>query len=73
MAKDGFVSVAAYEENSPEYYAQLIHREHEIYLKEDDVRSEFGRDYTRILHSLAFRRLKHKAQVFCNAAENDHI
>ena len=73
MARDAFLSVAAYEENDPEYYKQLIHREHEIYLKEDDVRSDFGRDYTRILHSLAYRRLKHKAQVFCNAAENDHI
>ena len=73
MGMDDFASVAAYEENGAEYYAQLIHREHEIYLKEDDVRSEFGRDYTRILHSLAFRRLKHKAQVFCNAAENDHV
>ena len=73
MARDDFATVAAYEENSSEYYEQLIHREHEIYLKEDDVRSEFGRDYTRILHSLAFRRLKHKAQVFCNAAENDHV
>ena len=73
MARDDFATVAAYEENSSEYYEQLIHREHDIYLKEDDVRSEFGRDYTRILHSLAFRRLKHKAQVFCNAAENDHV
>ncbi len=73
MARDDFATVAAYEENSSEYYEQLIHREHDIYSKEDDVRSEFGRDYTRILHSLAFRRLKHKAQVFCNAAENDHV
>ena len=36
------------------------------------IRSEFERDYTRILHSQAFRRLKHKTQVFF-APHDDHI
>lgn len=36
------------------------------------MRSPFARDYTKILHSLAYRRLKHKTQVFFNI-ENDHI
>lgn len=51
---------------------KLISREKELYGKQDDVRNEFARDYTRILHSLAYRRLKHKTQVFYNI-ENDHI
>ncbi len=43
-----------------------------IPVREDDIRTPFGRDYTRILHSRGYRRLKHKTQVFF-APENDHI
>lgn len=39
---------------------------------EDDTRVCFERDGNRILHSLPFRRLKHKTQVFF-FPENDHI
>lgn len=43
-----------------------------LYSTEGDVRSDYFRDYTRILHSNAYRRLKHKTQVFFNI-NNDHI
>ncbi len=43
-----------------------------LYDREGDVRSPFVRDYTRTLHCLAYRRLKHKTQVFYNVG-NDHI
>ena len=39
--------------------------------REDDVRPAFQRDRDRIIHSKAFRRLKHKTQVFF-APAGDH-
>ncbi len=36
-----------------------------------DIRTDFQRDRDRIIHSTAFRRLKHKTQVFVNTA-GDH-
>ncbi len=68
--KDKFRSYAANEDNPK--WKNAIKREKEIYKRENDIRSEFERDYTRILHSDAFRRLKHKTQVFYSP-ENDHI
>ncbi len=42
------------------------------FLEEDAFRAPFERDCHRILHSLPFRRLKHKTQVFF-APKDDHI
>lgn len=38
----------------------------------DEYRTEFERDRDRIIHSKAFRRLKHKTQVFLNP-DGDHF
>lgn len=66
-----FIEVAAMEINSNNW-SQLIERAQSIYKRKDDPRSEFNRDYNRILHCRAYRRLKHKTQVFF-APENDHV
>ncbi len=42
-----------------------------VYEDECDVRTAFQRDRDRIIHCKAFRRLKHKTQVFL-APESDH-
>ncbi len=39
--------------------------------RKKDLRSPYQRDRDRIIHSTAFRRLKHKTQVFVNTAD-DH-
>ena len=58
-------------ENNPKW-KNIIKRENELYSRGNDIRSDFERDYTRIIHSLAFRRMKHKTQVFFSPT-NDHI
>lgn len=57
--------------DSPKW-KQAIKREIPIYSRNNEIRSDFERDYTRILHCDAYRRLKHKTQVFF-APHNDHI
>ena len=68
--KNLFINVATNEKNPN--WEKAIARQEPIRKKENDVRSEFDRDYTRIIHSNAYKRLKHKTQVFFSP-DNDHI
>ena len=45
----------ASDENNPDW-ENYIERETQLYHRKSDIRSEYERDYTRILHSLAYRR-----------------
>lgn len=61
-------------ENNPKW-KQAISREEELQNRtfgDAPMRTEFDRDYTRIINCNAYRRLKHKTQVFF-APKNDHI
>lgn len=67
---ESFAALAAGEQH--ENYAKMIERRRPLYGRKGDLRDEFFRDYTRILHSTSFRRLKHKTQVFFSP-QSDHI
>ena len=65
-----FEKVAATPEN--QNWENIIKREKPLYERNNDIRNNFERDYTRIIHSNGYKRLKHKTQVFFSP-ENDHI
>jgi len=68
--KHSFINVATNTENSK--WNNAISRISPLYSRSIDIRSEFERDYTRIIHSNSYRRLKHKTQVFFSP-DSDHI
>jgi len=68
--KDAFINERIQEGSSK--WEQCIKRETPLYGRGNGIRSDFERDYTRLIHSQAFRRLKHKTQVFY-APHNDHV
>lgn len=53
-------------------WESIIERTDELYRQDGDMRSPFLRDYTRIIHSSAYRRLRNKTQVFFSP-QSDHI
>ena len=53
-------------------WENAIKREKELYHRKEDLRSDFERDYNRIINTTGYRRMKHKTQVFFSP-KNDHI
>ena len=68
--KNSFEKVAAKKGNPN--YEKIIAREKKLYNSETDIRSNFQRDHNRIIHSNAFKRLRHKTQVYYSP-NLDHI
>ena len=65
-----FKEYAALPNNSN--WDKYIQRVGDLSRKDIDIRTEFQRDYNRIINCTAFSRLKHKTQVFF-ATDNDHV
>lgn len=70
IASNKFAQEAATPENPK--WQNCISRLGKLAHKKYEIRSEFERDYNRILNCTAYSRLKHKTQVFF-ATNNDHV
>ena len=70
LQQELFRNVATIEGNDK--WEKCLSRVSPLLSKPYDIRSQFDRDITRIIHSSAYRRLKHKTQVFF-ATNNDHV
>lgn len=68
--KKKFINVSA-NENNP-LWDKIIMRETPLYKRDNDLRTDFERDYTRVIYTNAYRRMKHKTQVFFSPT-NDHV
>lgn len=71
MDEKKFTAHGMYAQN-PKWDQCISRAKENLYNRTDDIRTEFYRDYTRVLHSQPYSRLKHKTQVFY-ATQNDHI
>ena len=58
VMKNSFKKYAA-SPSSPKW-KNMISRQVPLYTRNTAIRSEFERDYTRIIHSNSYKRLKHK-------------
>jgi dGTPase len=70
--RDRMAREAEEEHLSPAATRSSVSRGRERPEEPDEFRTAFERDRDRIIHSKAFRRLKHKTQVFLNP-EGDHF
>ena len=61
---------AANEQNPK--WKKMIERNKPLYNTRIDFRTDFQRDYTRVIYSNAYKRLKHKTQVFF-CPTSDHV
>lgn len=68
--KNNFINFGTFENN--EKWKNSVKRNIPLYYRDNEIRSIFQRDYTRIIHTTAYRRLRNKTQVFFSP-ENDHI